>query len=58
MVSQKLLVSVKNLVTSFQIKSGKSSEVLLKHLLFLWWLKSTYNVTNQLFVLYLHYHWT
>jgi len=55
---KKLLNSAENLVTSFQLKSAKSCEILRKNLLFLWWLKSTYKVTNQLFVLHLHYYWT
>jgi len=39
--SQKLLDSANSLVTNFQLKSAKSSEILLKSLLFLRWLKET-----------------
>jgi len=39
-----MLDSAKSLVTHFQIKSAKSIEILLKNLLFLTWLKETYDV--------------
>jgi len=55
-VTKKRLDPAKNLVTSFQVQSGKSSKILPKNLLILWWLKSTYNVTYQFFVFHLHYH--
>jgi len=41
---RKLLDSAKNLVTNFRLKSAKSSEILLKNLVFLRWLKETYTV--------------
>jgi len=45
---RKLLDFAKSLFTNFQLKSAKSSEVLLKNLLFLTWLKVTYKVTQYI----------
>jgi len=41
---KKLLDSAKSFVTNFQLKSAKSSEILLKNRLSLRWLKETYKV--------------
>jgi len=43
-VVKTLLDSSESLVTKFQLKSAESSEILLKNLLFLTWLKETYKV--------------
>jgi len=52
MALQKLLDPAKNLVTSFQLKSAKSSEFCQKNCYFWGWLKSTCKVTYQFFVLH------
>jgi len=46
-MSQKLLDSAKGLVTNSQLKSAKSSEILLKNLSFLTWLNETYKVIQN-----------
>ena len=43
-MSQKLLDSAKDLVTNFQLKYAKSSEILLKKSVILTWLNETYEV--------------
>ena len=44
---KKLLDSPKGLVTNFQLKSTRSSEILFKNMSFLTWLKETYKVIQN-----------
>jgi len=48
MMSKELLDSAKSLVTKFQLKSVKSSEILLKNMLILRRLKETYEVIQYI----------
>jgi len=49
-MSQKLLEFAKSLITDFQLKSAKSTEILFEICYFIWtWLKETYKVINLIF---------
>jgi len=54
--SRKLLDPAKNLVTKFQLKSAKYSEILIKKLLFLRYIKYTCKAMYQ-FCSCAHYQW-
>jgi len=43
-----MLDSAKSLVTNFHLKSAKSSDILLKNLLFITWFKETYKVMQYI----------
>jgi len=53
---RKLLDSAKSLVTNFQLKSAKSSEIPLKNMSFLRWLKETYEVMQHRSIEFLVLH--